>query len=566
MTTRNIYSFGLIAVLGMCGVCVNVANASCPTSCPDNVCWVSIGTSIQYEMSDGEIYRVVAAGNPSGSDTWSAEDWANYLGFSITGAIDYDSVYGGTWTDVNCNCVYEESLTASDAYGGDVNIVWWDGGGALPDLTVAGTYTINAVLQNPNNPPQVSCSNGVTRNEWYAELKLQPFVLHVVSGAEDCNTNGIPDNVDISSGTSTDADSNGIPDECQPIYVDTDATGTESGEDWQNAFTDLQQALQYAQAGDEIWVAQGIYYPTSGTDRTTSFELVDGVKVYGGFVGTETARDQRDWETNLTVLSGDIGVVDDSTDNAYHVIFSDDSVHNAALSGFTIQDGNADGTGANGQGGGWYNNGGTITVSWCTFIANEAQYGGAIYSSKGSSKVNTCYIQGNAATVSGGGIYADDIGGGLELNSCLIYANTSIEDGGAVYTNDADIWLNNCTIVENTAGTAVDLRVGGVYLAGSTGGTATINSSILWDNNGPLMYPGGGSELQIGQETGTVQVSFSNLQDGLRGASNIRVNPNFVDAAAADFRLACDSLSIDSGDPAKSGSDAVKDLSRKRAV
>ena len=34
--------------------------------------------------------------------------------------------------------------------------------------------------------------------------------------AADCNRNGIDDATDISAGTSTDSDSNGIPDECQP--------------------------------------------------------------------------------------------------------------------------------------------------------------------------------------------------------------------------------------------------------------------------------------------------------------------------------------------------------------
>ena len=42
-------------------------------------------------------------------------------------------------------------------------------------------------------------------------------------------------------------------------YVNAQATGANNGQNWANAFSALQAAMQAAQAGDEIWVAQGIY-------------------------------------------------------------------------------------------------------------------------------------------------------------------------------------------------------------------------------------------------------------------------------------------------------------------
>ncbi len=169
--------------------------------------------------------------------------------------------------------------------------------------------------------------------------------------------------------------------------------------------------------------------------------------------------------------------------------------------------------------------------------------------------------QENEANVSGGGIYADGAGGGLELNSCLIYANRSIDNGGAVYTNDADIRLNNCTVVENRAGVEGDVRVGSIYLGGATGGTTTINSSILWGNDGKPTSPMGGPGEQIIIETGITQVMYSDIQGGFPGTENSSELPGFVDPLAQDFRLSCDSLSVDSGDPGKAGSLQTKDLS-----
>src|SRR5262245_18788958 len=90
-------------------------------------------------------------------------------------------------------------------------------------------------------------------------------------------------------------------------FVDISSPGpTHNGTSWAFAFTSLQTALGAASNGDEIWVANGTYKPTTGTDRTISFIVPAGVKLFGGFsvVGVnESLLSQRDVLANRTILS-----------------------------------------------------------------------------------------------------------------------------------------------------------------------------------------------------------------------------------------------------------------------
>ena len=111
---------------------------------------------------------------------------------------------------------------------------------------------------------------------------------------------------------------------------------------WESA-CDLNTALLDAISGDEVWVAEGTYFPTTSGDRIISFGLKTGIAIYGGFPPEGGAWESRDWQTHPTVLSGDIGVAGDSSDNSYHVIYGYGVAGSAILDGFTITHGNGNG-------------------------------------------------------------------------------------------------------------------------------------------------------------------------------------------------------------------------------
>ncbi|WP_233271059.1 PEP-CTERM sorting domain-containing protein [Microcystis aeruginosa] len=195
------------------------------------------------------------------------------------------------------------------------------------------------------------------------------------------------------------------------IYVKSGSTG--NGSAWNNAYGSLTSAITAAQSGDEIWIAAGTYKPTTGTDRTASFTLKNNVAIYGGFAGTETALNQRNITTNVTILSGEIGIAG-IADNAYHVVSATGTIstplgNSSILDGFTITGGNANGTTGNqDDGGGMYVSGASPTLRNITFRDNNGTNGGALYNENGSNPVliDTVFEYNTATTnsiIQGGG-------------------------------------------------------------------------------------------------------------------------------------------------------------------
>ncbi len=224
-------------------------------------------------------------------------------------------------------------------------------------------------------------------------------------------------------------------------FVQQSATGTNSGTSWSNAFTDLQTALATANNGDAIWVAKGTYTPTNSNDQTISFRMRNGVKMYGGFGGSETTLSERNWTQNTTILSGNIGAVDTRLDNSLHVVTAFSVNSNSVLDGFTISDGyNTDDLG----GGMLVSDAiGTIptepVIENCTFEYNHAYSGGGMY------------IAGNATAA-----FTKP-----KIKNCLFQYNSAVATGGAMDQSAASLpndtfLLDQCAFINNRTGTQLN--------------------------------------------------------------------------------------------------------------
>lgn len=223
------------------------------------------------------------------------------------------------------------------------------------------------------------------------------------------------------------------------FYVRAGAQG--QGSSWEDAAGNLQLVLSAARNGDEIWIAGGEYRPCENGDRKQSFRIGDGIRVYGGFAGTEQLLSERRLHATPTILSGNIGDPASQEDNSYTVVHFSHVSAATVLDGVTIADGAATGfsydTDLTVCGAGIFNdasNGSSNPVIRnCTFVNNIARNGGAIYNyGKGGmarATITHCTFLNNKADFRGGAIYND----GLLGNASAIITDCHFENNRSDY-------------------------------------------------------------------------------------------------------------------------------------
>ncbi len=380
------------------------------------------------------------------------------------------------------------------------------------------------------------------------------------------------------------------------IYVNSSATGSNNGLSWANAYKDLQVALSNAVYGDEIWVASGVYKATSTTDRSISFNMKNGVNLYGGFSGVETSLTQRNISQNPTTLSGDIGAIGDGADNTNTILKIISITSGLTVDGFRLISGKAGGAGGItlnnntgvinikncyfydnlGTAGGAifqaYQGNYTVNVTNCDFISNIS-VNGAVFSDESNNNnltISNCKFKGSVA---GGFAVLGFLGANFVMDRCVVTNNTSNQSSLIYVDANSSAKISNSLIVGNSynenaiafySGNSISQILENTTVAHnkkvfltntfetaiySMNGTAKIYNSIVYGNTN--------SSNNDQVDTGNI-ISHSIIENGYAAGTNIlNVNPLFINANALsaapfdctpyDYQLGNNSMAVNGG-------------------
>jgi predicted outer membrane repeat protein len=318
----------------------------------------------------------------------------------------------------------------------------------------------------------------------------------------------------------------------QVVYVAQNGTG--NGSSWATAAGNLKNVLDNAAPGTQIWVKQGTYRPTSCTacvfnDRNQYFQIPSGVKLYGGFAGTESAVNQRNIGTHPTYLSGDIDNDGTLANNAFTIIFTHNVNVETVVDGFFITGGNADQAGAGlgtppSSGAGWFNLGSTNnssshpSISNCIFSNNYAWGYGAGMFNDGSftgscnPRLTNCTFSNNISSNGGGALYCSGNFEGQSspvLVNCLFENNQcELSDGGALFFLGSEDGVSNPELINcSFYGNFAFNDGGAMYNFGKGGVCSPQVTACTFENNEAI---GGGAIYNDGTFSGFCGAVFNN--------------------------------------------------------
>ena len=371
---------------------------------------------------DGTGTDKVLVYRPEQGQVVSAQDASGALTFEFVS--DYRNEMAGWEAQIGCAQVYApHHLKAEIAGGKEVHLSWEAQEGVAWDVRIRKKGSESFIVQEKVNE-KAYIFTGFESNADY-EYRVR--------------TRGEADNLSV---WSQKLEFTGPFSSAGKLYVNASADASGNGSSWAEAFKSLQEALDAAREGTEIWMAQGTYYPSKmftpdGTDeRNRAFRLLSGQKIYGGFNGTENSLEQRDWERHPTVLSADyLKTTTTDNDNAVHLLLVEDQKDWVVVDGLQVTGGYADFSDESSKGGGMCIVNSRVSMSNMSFANNFADDGGALYVKKSSITMDNVLLQENVSDNAGGGACFEKNVEAV-LKNVVFRKNKADDYGGGLYCED----------------------------------------------------------------------------------------------------------------------------------
>ncbi len=157
--------------------------------------------------------------------------------------------------------------------------------------------------------------------------------------------------------------------------------------------------------------------------------------------------------------------------------------------------------------------------------ANGVGYGGGIYANSSSVSLYNTFVENNTADF-GGGLYIYNTTAYL-YNGLVARNNSTSGTGDGIRLNTANFYGANNTLAYNDTGGAATGRSIDMYSS-----NLSLACSVIWGHSSSIDAAG-------------QNVTYSDIQGGYAGSTNLNVNPLFVAAGSQDYHLQATSPVVD---------------------